>query len=160
MSILLRQTHSRFFVHRTRSVALLAPTGASSSSTCFNQKRKPSKRMVFFFGGVGEICSLAVPKICRRSHARLHILTATTNPLSLFRPLDALGGFARADRRFEISFLFLQKNKTIRLDGLVFLAELERFELSRRYTRPTPLAGEPLRPTWVQLHIFRIKDRY
>ena len=27
-----------------------------------------------------------------------------------------------------------------------FLAEKERFELSRRYTRPTPLAGAPLRP--------------
>ena len=27
-----------------------------------------------------------------------------------------------------------------------FLAEKERFELSRRYYRPTPLAGAPLRP--------------
>ena len=27
-----------------------------------------------------------------------------------------------------------------------FLAEKERFELSRRYSRPTPLAGAPLRP--------------
>ena len=27
-----------------------------------------------------------------------------------------------------------------------FLAEKERFELSRRSSRPTPLAGEPLRP--------------
>ena len=27
-----------------------------------------------------------------------------------------------------------------------FLAEKERFELSRRYNRPTPLAGAPLRP--------------
>ena len=32
-----------------------------------------------------------------------------------------------------------------------FLAEKERFELSRRYSRPTPLAGAPLRPTWVLL---------
>ena len=29
---------------------------------------------------------------------------------------------------------------------MVFLAEMERFELSRRYSRPTPLAGAPLRP--------------
>ena len=29
---------------------------------------------------------------------------------------------------------------------LHFLAEMERFELSRRYSRPTPLAGAPLRP--------------
>ena len=28
----------------------------------------------------------------------------------------------------------------------LFLAEKERFELSRRYSRPTPLAGAPLRP--------------
>ena len=28
-----------------------------------------------------------------------------------------------------------------------FLAEKERFELSRRLSRPTPLAGAPLRPT-------------
>ena len=35
------------------------------------------------------------------------------------------------------------------------VAEMERFELSRRFTHPTPLAGEPLRPTWVHL---RIKD--
>ena len=33
-----------------------------------------------------------------------------------------------------------------------FLAEKERFELSRRLNvRPTPLAGAPLRPTWVLL---------
>ena len=30
--------------------------------------------------------------------------------------------------------------------GLSLLAEKERFELSRRYSRPTPLAGAPLRP--------------
>ena len=37
------------------------------------------------------------------------------------------------------------------------MAEMERFELSRRFTHPTPLAGEPLRPTWVHL---RIKNIY
>ena len=37
------------------------------------------------------------------------------------------------------------------------VAEMERFELSRRFTHPTPLAGEPLRPTWVHL---RIKNIY
>ena len=35
--------------------------------------------------------------------------------------------------------------KVLENQGL-FLAEKERFELSRRYTRPTPLAGAPLRP--------------
>ena len=30
--------------------------------------------------------------------------------------------------------------------GFQILAEKERFELSRRYSRPTPLAGAPLRP--------------
>ena len=35
--------------------------------------------------------------------------------------------------------------KVLENQGL-FLAEKERFELSRRYNRPTPLAGAPLRP--------------
>ena len=35
-------------------------------------------------------------------------------------------------------------------------AEKEGFEPSRRYKRPTPFPGEPLRPAWVllQFHIF------
>ena len=33
------------------------------------------------------------------------------------------------------------------------VAEKARFELARRLTRPTPLAGAPLRPTWVLLRI-------
>ena len=37
----------------------------------------------------------------------------------------------------------MKKSKSFDLD---FLAEKERFELSRRYNRPTPLAGAPLRP--------------
>ena len=43
------------------------------------------------------------------------------------------------------------------------VAEMERFELSRRFTHPTPLAGEPLRPTWVHLrikHIFILLPRH
>ena len=32
------------------------------------------------------------------------------------------------------------------IQGFSLLAEKERFELSRRYYRPTPLAGAPLRP--------------
>ena len=40
-----------------------------------------------------------------------------------------------------------QKKNTVHPNGYtVFLAEMERFELSRRYSRPTPLAGAPLRP--------------
>ncbi len=41
----------------------------------------------------------------------------------------------------------LPENETGSPNGLpVSLAEKERFELSRRYHRPTPLAGAPLRP--------------
>ena len=36
--------------------------------------------------------------------------------------------------------------KKVRENQGLFLAEKERFELSRRYSRPTPLAGAPLRP--------------
>ena len=40
-----------------------------------------------------------------------------------------------------------KKKNTVHPNGYtVFLAEMERFELSRRYSRPTPLAGAPLRP--------------
>ena len=54
--------------------------------------------------------------------------------------------FAFAKRR-SVKFYF-SKNKRHILFGicLLFLAEKERFELSRRYYRPTPLAGAPLRP--------------
>ena len=44
-----------------------------------------------------------------------------------------------------------------KLQWCFHMAEMERFELSRRFTHPTPLAGEPLRPTWVHL---RIKNIY
>ena len=47
-----------------------------------------------------------------------------------------------------MTFLSPQKEKS--LDPLkikaFLLAEKEGFEPSRRFTRPTPLAGEPLRP--------------
>ena len=46
----------------------------------------------------------------------------------------------------------MKMKKVLENQGL-FLAEKERFELSRRYTRPTPLAGAPLRP----LEYFSIK---
>ena len=39
----------------------------------------------------------------------------------------------------------MKMKKVLENQGL-FLAEKERFELSRRYSRPTPLAGAPLRP--------------
>ena len=39
----------------------------------------------------------------------------------------------------------MKMKKVLENQGL-FLAEKERFELSRRYNRPTPLAGAPLRP--------------
>ena len=42
-------------------------------------------------------------------------------------------------------FLTMKMKKVLENQGL-FLAEMERFELSRRLSRPTPLAGAPLRP--------------
>ena len=39
-----------------------------------------------------------------------------------------------------------QKENPTLTGRVLFLAEKERFELSRRYSRPTPLAGAPLRP--------------
>ena len=42
-------------------------------------------------------------------------------------------------------FSAIKMKKVLENQGL-FLAEKERFELSRRYHRPTPLAGAPLRP--------------
>ena len=33
---------------------------------------------------------------------------------------------------------------------------MKRFELLRRFSRPTPFPGEPLRPAWVHLQIARI----
>ena len=39
----------------------------------------------------------------------------------------------------------MKMKKVLENQGL-FLAEMERFELSRRLSRPTPLAGAPLRP--------------
>ena len=38
------------------------------------------------------------------------------------------------------------------IDLIFSMAEKEGFEPSRRFTRPTPLAGAPLQPTWVLLH--------
>ena len=40
---------------------------------------------------------------------------------------------------------FLQKKKPRMISGLL-MAQKEGFEPSRRFTQPTPLAGEPLRP--------------
>ena len=47
----------------------------------------------------------------------------------------------------------MKMKKVLENQGL-FLAEKERFELSRRLSRPTPLAGAPLRP----LEYFSVLD--
>ena len=39
-------------------------------------------------------------------------------------------------------------------------AEKEGFEPSRRYQRPTPFPGEPLRPAWVLLQKARLINKY
>ncbi len=36
--------------------------------------------------------------------------------------------------------------------AILTFTEKEGFEPSRRFSRPTPFPGEPLRPTWVLLH--------
>ena len=51
----------------------------------------------------------------------------------------------QAGARVQISHS-RKKDKADLMVCLIFLAEMERFELSRRYYRPTPLAGAPLRP--------------
>ena len=54
------------------------------------------------------------------------------------------------------------KNKECPKGHSLFLAEQERFELSRRYSRPTPLAGAPLHhlsTTPHQLHILLFRNR-
>ena len=43
------------------------------------------------------------------------------------------------------AYIFTRKKQPTKVDCF-FLAEMERFELSRRLSRPTPLAGAPLRP--------------
>ena len=43
------------------------------------------------------------------------------------------------------AYIFTRKKQPTKVD-CSFLAEMERFELSRRLSRPTPLAGAPLRP--------------
>ena len=48
-------------------------------------------------------------------------------------------------RQFILSFKSPSTKKEIPF-GISFLAEWEGFEPSRRFWRPTPLAGEPLRP--------------
>ena len=49
--------------------------------------------------------------------------------------------------RFRSALLQLFLPKTF-----VFCAEKEGVEPSRRFSRPTPFPGEPLRPAWVLLH--------
>ena len=73
-----------------------------------------------------------------------------------FRPLHPrIGRFSRHRRRSlarlscrspALGQIFLCQIKMHPIGVHFYLAEKERFELSRRLSRPTPLAGAPLRP--------------
>ena len=73
---------------------------------------------------------------------------------------SATGGarLSPSRRRSCPNLLVFTNRKSHPIGWLFLLAEMERFELSRRLTRPTPLAGAPLRPLeYISMHC--VSDR-
>ena len=111
----------------------------------------PVDKCVLFSGGEGEIflAACAALHCCgarknHRAYAILDFFDRSHSSRSLHPPPAAVDSLPLAGARVQI-FSDPPTKKGHRLVSFS-LAEKERFELSRRYSRPTPLAGAPLRP--------------
>ena len=82
----------------------------------------------------------------RRVCLRLHFSLFAHSSRSLLPPPAAVASLPLAPDRRDSKLDFDNKKQDHPIGWSFFLAEKERFELSRRYNRPTPLAGAPLRP--------------
>ena len=88
----------------------------------------------------------------RRSRTRGALPILLICSLARLRCIRHRRRLARSLSRRRAGAIFKSRHRSNEKDPTAFavgsfsLAEMERFELSRRYTRPTPLAGAPLRP--------------
>ena len=98
---------------------------------------------ISYFGGEREICK-------EREISRDGLAGATAKPSGASRHFGDdyfIERISRCKKRKELYFLLKNKKTSLSLKSKrLALAEKERFELSLRLSRTTPLAGEPLRP--------------
>ena len=135
-----KKTKTAILLYRNCGLCLASLSGIDSLTRNIKSGIIKSRKATPFFFPVENIVVLVRTRACFQNSL------FSPSARSLHPPPAAVAHQARAGFAVASDLSISANEKSTAFAVLFSLAEMERFELSRRLSRPTPLAGAPLRP--------------